>query len=131
MKKFKNKEELEKAASKVEIKTGAGKEFLEKYSGSARRFRKPHLQKFLAFREMDCSELLEEEREDREKPKMDRDYPSEHAITEFKEHTKELGYGMPTVRKMISTVATFYKSHGYPLNSAIETQVIFATESVA
>lgn len=129
MRKFKNKEELEEAASKVEIKTEDGKEFLKKFSGPARRFRKTHLQKFLAFREMDCSELLEEERKDREKEK--RSYPSEHAITEFKEHLKDWGYDMPLIRKMISTIATFYKVYGYPLNDAIETEVIFATESVA
>lgn len=131
MRKFKDREELEKATSKIDIKTDAGKEFLDKYMGAARRSRKPHLKKFLAFREMDCSDLLEEELEDLEKPKKDRDYPAEHAITEFKEHMKELGYDMPTIRKMISTISTFYKSHGYPLNSAVETQVIFSTEGIA
>jgi len=120
MNEISSKKELKRRKKKIEIETERGKKFLGKY-GTTRStdVAKSRFKNYLAFRNMNCEELIKEIHEDRKGEKINRSYRPEKKVNEFTEWMLEdLGYSTHYVSSAQGTIRAFYKFHDFPLHSA-------------
>ncbi|KXA96057.1 hypothetical protein AKJ39_05135 [candidate division MSBL1 archaeon SCGC-AAA259J03] len=114
-----SKKELSNLTRNFNIETERGTDFLNKYgSEHTKSVIKSRLRKYLAFRDMDCDELIEDINEDRKGDKIDREYRTERKVNEFIELLDDLDYSSHSIATILGTIRAFYKFHDFPLHGA-------------
>ncbi|OKY78338.1 MAG: hypothetical protein BTN85_0828 [Candidatus Methanohalarchaeum thermophilum] len=83
--------EFEEKKKNIEV-NDKGQKFLNKYTDNSKRVYKSRLKNYLAYRDKDCRELLEELNEAEDTDKLERSYETEDSLNKMINDHK--GYGL-------------------------------------